>query len=315
MEVPVYLFTGFLEAGKTRFIQGTLEDKRFNAGESTLVLLCEEGVEEFDFSKMPDNGRNITVQTVESEEELTQSNLDAWRKACRAKRVLVEYNGMWMLDSFYSAMPEGWMIYQEICFVDSNTFLGYNANMRSLVVDKFNSCELVVFNRFRSDMDKLQFHKIVRATSRRSDIAYEDANGEVEYDNIEDPLPFDVNAAVIEIADEDYALWYRDLNENLNTYVGKTVKFKGIVTTEGKMTADSFVIGRHIMTCCQDDISYGGVICDWKGAKTLHQRDWITLTARVAFEYHKAYRGKGPVLKTQKVEAAEVPAQQIVTFY
>ena len=46
MEIPVYLFTGFLEAGKTRFIQETLEDERFNAGERTLLLLCEEGVEE-----------------------------------------------------------------------------------------------------------------------------------------------------------------------------------------------------------------------------------------------------------------------------
>ena len=32
MELPVYLFTGFLEAGKTRFIQETLEDRRFNSG-------------------------------------------------------------------------------------------------------------------------------------------------------------------------------------------------------------------------------------------------------------------------------------------
>ena len=39
-DVPVYLFTGFLEAGKTKFIQETLEDKRFNSGEKTMLLLC-----------------------------------------------------------------------------------------------------------------------------------------------------------------------------------------------------------------------------------------------------------------------------------
>ena len=315
MEIPVYLFTGFLESGKTTFIQGTMEDKRFNAGESTLILLCEEGMEEYDLSRMPGGGKNVSIRTVESEEDLTPENLSAWQSAAKAKRVMVEYNGMWMLDTLYAAMPEGWTIYQEICFMDAVTFLTYNANMRSLVVDKFNSCELVVFHRWTPDMDQMQFHKIVRATSRRSDIAYETAEGDVTYDDIEDPLPFDVNAPVIEIADTDYALWYRDLNEHMETYVGKTVKFKGLVAVEGKLPADSFVIGRHIMTCCEADITYGGIVCDWKGAKTLKQRDWITVTARLALEYHKAYRKKGPVLKVTKVEPAEVPEQQVVTYY
>ena len=44
--IPVYIFSGFLEAGKTKFIQDTMEDPEFNAGEKTLILLCEEGEEE-----------------------------------------------------------------------------------------------------------------------------------------------------------------------------------------------------------------------------------------------------------------------------
>ena len=47
-EVPVYLFCGFLDGGKTKFIQETLEDRRFNAGEKTLLLVCEEGEEEYE---------------------------------------------------------------------------------------------------------------------------------------------------------------------------------------------------------------------------------------------------------------------------
>ena len=51
MEIPVYLFTGFLESGKTTFIQETLEDSGFNMGERTLLLLCEEGEEEYHKSR------------------------------------------------------------------------------------------------------------------------------------------------------------------------------------------------------------------------------------------------------------------------
>ncbi len=43
-QIPVYLFTGFLEAGKTKFIQESMEDARVNSGERTLILLCEEGL-------------------------------------------------------------------------------------------------------------------------------------------------------------------------------------------------------------------------------------------------------------------------------
>ena len=51
--VPMYVFTGFLESGKTRFIQQTLEDPRFNSGERTLLLVLEEGEEEYDLSTYP----------------------------------------------------------------------------------------------------------------------------------------------------------------------------------------------------------------------------------------------------------------------
>ena len=38
-DVPVFLFTGFLESGKTKFIQETLEEKRFKSGESKLIIV------------------------------------------------------------------------------------------------------------------------------------------------------------------------------------------------------------------------------------------------------------------------------------
>ena len=173
---------------------------------------------------------------------------------------------MWMLDLLYQAMPENWAVYQEFMFADATTFLSYNNNMRQLVYDKLKSCELVVFNRFQPDMDKMAFHKIVRGASRRSDIAYEYANGKVVYDDIQDPLPFDVNAPVIQINDEDYALWYRDMSEEPKKYEGKTVKFKCRALKRGKLPKGCFVVGRHVMTCCVEDIQFAGLVCQWDKA-------------------------------------------------
>ena len=313
MEIPVYLFTGFLDAGKTRFIQETLEDARFNKGERTLLLICEEGEEEY----VPENfsGHNVTLHVVEEPDWFTPDRLAALQKRARAQRVVVEYNGMWQLDAFYGALPDSWTVYQEMCFADANTFLSYNTNMRSLVVDKLQGCELVIFNRCPNDVDKMALHKIVRGVSRRTDIAYDYADGHTEYDDIEDPLPFDVNAPVIDIADPDFALWYRDMNEEPDKYVGKTLRFTGLVATDGKLPKGTFIVGRHIMTCCVEDIQYGGVVALWEKADTLKTRDWVTVTATFAMEKHTAYRGVGPVLHVTQLAPATQPDEPVATFY
>lgn len=312
-EIPVYLFTGFLESGKTKFIQETLEDKRFNKGERTLLLVCEEGEEEYVPERF--SGENVFIQYIEDTSRFTPDRLSALVKRNKAERVVVEYNGMWQLSEFYNALPDDWTVYQEMMFADSTTFANYNANMRSLVVDKLQGCELVIFNRCTDATDKMPLHKIVRGISRRTDIAYDYCDGHVEYDDIEDPLPFDIEAPVIEIADRDFALWYRDMNEEPKKYVGKTLRFKGLVAADGKLPKDTFVIGRHIMTCCADDIQYGGLIAVWEGASGLKTRDWITVTATLEFEFNKGYRGKGPVLHVKSAESAQEPEEQVVTFY
>ena len=232
-EFLVFLFTGFLEAGKTKFIQETLEDPRFNQGQNLVLLLCEEGIEEYDLSSLEFN--NVFIETVENEEDLTPEFLTSIQQKHNADQMIVEYNGMWMVQTLYDAMPENWFIAQEFMFADSTTFLNYNANMRTFVFDKLQSAELVVFNRFKPEYDKMEFHKIVRGVSRRADIAYEYDDHRVEYDDIEDPLPFDLDAPVIEIEDDDYALWYRDISEDPKKYSGKTVKFKGLTIVNNRM--------------------------------------------------------------------------------
>ncbi len=312
-DIPVYLFTGFLEAGKTKFIQETLEDRRFCNGERTLLLVCEEGEEEYAPEQFADPA--VFIRVLESQDDLNPATLSRYVEETKAERVVIEYNGMWMLDALYTAMPEGWMVYQEFLFADATTFLGYNSNMRQLVYDKLKSCELVVFNRFRPEMDKMAFHKIVRGASRRADIAYEAPDGKVVYDDIEDPLPFDINAPVIEIRDEDFALWYRDLSEEPKKYEGKTVRFKCRALVRSKLPKETFVAGRHVMTCCVEDIQFAGLVCQWEHAGSIRDDSWMILTARINFKFNRAYGKRGPVLSYISAEPCEAPAQDVATFY
>ena len=312
-QIPVYIFTGFLEGGKTTIIQESLNDQNFNSGEKTLLLLCEEGIEELDPSAFW--GRNVTIHTIENESDLTAEHILEITKGKKIDRVIVEYNGMWLLQTLYEAMPAGWGVYQNMMFADANTFINYNNNMRQLMFDKIKDAEMIVLNRASESTDKEEIHKIIKGVSRRNQIVYDYPDGHVEYDDIEDPLPFDLNAPIIAIEDDDYALWYRDLSEEMDKYHNKTVKFKAIVARDPRLEKNSAVVGRHVMTCCVDDIQFSGMIAIFNGECKLKSKEWVTLKGVIKIEANKLYKSKGPVLYVENTEFAVKPAQEVATFY
>jgi len=313
MEIPVYMFSGFLEGGKTTFIQGTLEDERFDDNGTTLLLVCEEGLEEYDTDKF--KVKNVVVETIEDEVNLTNDVLLNFQKKHKMTRVIVEFNGMWNESNFINEMPEDWIIYQEMTFIKATDFVIFNKNMRQQMVDKLQGTNLLVLNRANDTIDKEEVHKIVRGVSRSADIVYEYADGHTEYDEIEDPLPFDIEADVIEIKDEDYAIWYRDLSEDMDKYIGKTVKFKGIIAHDDKFPKNTVVIGRHVMVCCEADITYRGLVCLGTVVNGLKKRDWVIVTGKIAKDYHEMYEGEGPILNATEIKMSKEPENQVATFY
>ncbi|MBQ1471665.1 GTP-binding protein [Eubacterium sp. AB3007] len=325
MEIPVYLFTGFLESGKTKFIQEALEGPDFNAGERTLLLLCEEGEEEYEPEKF--FGKNVFIETVDEEEDLTTELMISLQKKHKVERVIVEYNGMWELDNFYRYMPDEWLTYQEMMFADATTILTYNENMRQLVYDKLKSAELVVFNRcdrqvlegvFKEGLStKMRLHKLVRAANRKSQILYEYGPDDVEMDAIPDPLPFDINAPIITVKDDDYAEWYRDINEGQDKYEGKRIHIRGRLVNGGDIPMDHFVFGRHVMTCCVEDIQFAGLVARWtEEAAAFENGQWVEIYADIKVEEDPVYaeEGPGPVLYCTAVNPCEPAVPEVATF-
>ena len=313
-DIPVYLIAGFLDGGKTDFINGILEDG-FAREDKTLLICCEEGELEYEQKALD----NVTVVTVDEETALTCSQCKEWEKQYKPKQVLIEYNGMWLLQDLANNLPENWIVYQCIATADGTTALTYarDNSMRSLLLDKIARSELIVFNRaeaVNNDAARQELHKLVRQASRKCDIAYEFADGSVAYDDIPDPLPFDLNAPIIEIGADDFGIWYMDCQDEPQKYTGKTVRFLAQVCQTNRAGKNSFVPGRFAMTCCVQDIQFVGFPCSYDGYKALEQRAWVTVTAKVNYKFHNIYRGKGPVLTAISVEPAEKPQNDVVTF-
>ena len=312
-QIPVYAFTGFLDSGKTKFIQETLEDPRFNAGERTLLLVFEEGEEEYDFSAYP--YQNVYLETLD-QQTVTARELQALAKKYKVQRVVAELNGMQQVGDLYMRFPENWVVAQEVMFADATTIMTYNANMRNLVMDKLVGAQMVVFNRMEKGADIMPFHRLARAANRRIDILYDYTDGSTSYDDVEDPLPFDINAPVIQVMDEDYALWYRDVSEEPQKYDGKTVCFKAQVAMLRRDKNGMFAPGRFVMTCCVEDIQFCGIPCRYDRADSLEPRSWVMVTAKITAEKHPLYKGEmGPMLTALKVVKDAEPANpDVATF-
>lgn len=318
MEIPVYIINGFLESGKTTFIRETLKDPDFTANERTLIIVCEEGEEEYDAKSLA--ACHACAVTVEEMEELNKKHLAELQNRYKPQRVMIELNGMWNVEEFMQAeLPKDWVIVQLITLIDASTYQNYLNNMRAIMMGQYKMADTIIFNRCDQSTDKLALRRSVKIVNRKGQIIYESADG-VTDDAGEEVLPFDIDADVIDICDDDYGLWYMDAMDNPQKYDGKTIKFCGMVYRSEKLPKHSFVPGRFAMTCCADDIAFIGFLCkvgEGTGPlsfEMLKNRSFINITAKIKVEFYRGYHGRGPVLYAQNIERAEEPEEKLVYF-
>lgn len=311
--IPIYLITGFLESGKTSFLKEILvEDGDFDDGDRGLLILCEEGEEEFDEKQLAEI--NVDVITVEEEEDFNEEFLLNCVAHYRPERILIEMNGMWDFDWLFGpGLPRRLEIAQVITLVDGSTFSVYLNNMRSIMSRLFQCTEMVIFNRCREDMDLHSFRRTVRGLNPGVMIGFEGEDGEPIDPGMDVP-PYDLDAEVIQVEDEDYGLWFLDVLENKERYEGRKVRFRAKVKKSRRFPEGCFVPGRNVMNCCEEDIQFVGLLCRSEFGELLKSRQWIWLTAEIRYEYHKEYDEESPVLVGLSYERAEAPEVDTVLF-
>lgn len=313
MEVPVYLFTGFMDSGKTSLITQTLLENDFGAGARTLILACEDGDVEYDEEKLQE--MKAIVVGVSSQEEFTKEYLEDCDKTLKPDQVFIEYNGTWDAATILEMeLPKDWEIVQSLATVDASTFEMYLNNMRAMMMEQVFHTDVVIFNRCTEDTPKGKFRRTIKAINRKAQIVYEREDGTIDQSDMEE-LPYDITQKEIEITDADYGIFYLDVQEEPKKYEGKIVKFLALVYRPEKYAKKAmFVPGRFAMTCCAEDIQFVGLKCKYDKANEIPHKSWINLTAEIHVEFAREYRGKGPVLYALNVEPAEEPEDGLVYF-
>jgi uncharacterized repeat protein (TIGR03943 family) len=120
---------------------------------------------------------------------------------------------------------------------------------------------------------------------------------------------------VVEIENKDYAIFYRDIAENPHEWDGKTVSFLALVAKDKDFQKNTLLLGRHVMTCCADDIKYLSLAAETSAAENFKSYDWVRVRARVAIKFNRLYKSKGPVFLVEEITLSEKPAEPVATFY
>jgi len=310
--IPVYLITGFLDGGKSHFLQFTMQEDYFNDGSKTLLILCEEGEEEYTPELLKKTRTNMVV--LEDIEELTADYLKLVSAKYKPERVLIEYNGMWSVTKFLQIdMPKNWMIYQIITILDGQNFGLYLNNIKMTAMELLTNTDMVIFNRCTEDSDMVMYQRAVRSVNPRCELVFEDTEGN-ELECPEPDLPYKLEDDPINIIDEDYTSFFLDLSEHPDRYEGKNVVFTLQIMQDKAFPARMFVGGRRAMTCCEADIRFLPFVFLYQDAKSLKNQSWAKVTASMKWEFHEAYKEEGPVFHVSALETVKRPKDELVYF-
>lgn len=172
---------------------------------------------------------------------------------------------------------------------------------------------MIIFNRCDGIEDLASYRRNIKAVNQTADVIFEDANGEID-EIFEEDLPYDLEQEIIELDNHGYGIWYLDSLDHLERYVGKTIRFKGMVLIPDDFPKGYFVPGRMAMTCCADDMAFLGFACEYAGAGSLKEKDWVEVTATIRKEYWKDYQGEGPILHASSVVKTKAPKEEWISF-
>lgn len=308
MEIPVYAVCGFLDGGKTNFINGILEDG-FAARDRTLLLCCEEGEEEYDERFL----KNVNVVVQDEEEGFTPEALEAIQKRYKPKQVLIEYNGMWPFESLFQNLPKNWVLYQIMSFVDAGTFDNYSKNMGQIMMEKITAADMIVFNRCTEELRDSLRKRNLRMVNRRADMFLEYKDGSSEDYLTGEESPFDLSEPVFRLPDDDFGVWYVDAMDHPDRYDGHEMELTVLMCHSTKYKG-VHCPGRFVMVCCANDITFMGVACKGKDLEKYPNKTWVRIRCTVRKEFHEAYKGEGPVLYASRVEPCEKPENDVITF-
>lgn len=303
-EIPVFLFGGFLDSGKTTLIKQIIEGEEAYQSYNTLIISTEEGEVEYDSDWIKENEINfVLIEDDEFKDE--QYFLDLVKKY-NPKQIVIELNPFIDFNEF--KLPRSFKIVQEITLFDASKFELYFNNMKPLINRMVQYASLVVFNRCENNLNLNKYRRNIRSFNQDTQIAFENSDGKLTT-LLDEDLPYDINSDVIHLKDEDYPIWYLDMSESFRKYQNKQITFKAYIRD---VNLNTIVVGRQIMTCCLDDIQFYGFECITD--EFVYNNSFVEITCTPIINYSEIALREVLMLQALNIKKLEYVEEEYLSF-
>ena len=310
MVTPVFVVTGFLDSGKTTMIKETLMEQEWIEPGLTLLLLCEEGDEEYPKEYLDE--KDMVLLKIDDIKQLNPTFFKNCEKNYHPAQIVIEYNGMWKLEDLLTIKyPRSFELQGVYSTVDGTTLDMYLMNMRNMLMEQLTESELIVVNRCAPGVDRSGFRRALKVQNPMAQLIFEGLDGKIIEPSEED-LPYDVKGDKIVIDDMDFGVWYVDAYDHPELYLHKEIEFKAQTFRPKGMKDNMFVPVRQIMTCCAADVRYYGYPCKAEKKIEITKRAWVRVRVRFEYESLAAFGSKQPVLYLIDMEPADQPEEEVV---
>ena len=283
MQIDVFLITGFFHSGKTTWIKRILE-KEQSIKKPILYIKCEDGDEKI--SEIESQKYEVKEIYIPEIEQYDSNELEQIRKSKECQSVVIEWNGFWPSSDVYRNLPDEWKIIEKIFVADATELITYNRNLSAMVEDKIAYASKAYINRITDSELEMECRKIIRKSSRRARIYFEDINHDICEDTEVIDTPYDLNETEIKISDPVFSYWLMDMKRRQQCYLNK------IFDTKGQMRKDKdgdISFGRMVTTGRIQDAEFWSIPVEFEGQKEFEEDGWYLVQGEIKEKDHKLF--------------------------
>ena len=298
-ETETRLVYGFLDAGKTTYIQDCVENDRFYKKGSTLVLCFEKGVAAYDGDLLAERNASAAYYSGGDIRAFCEDSL----KKYSPDRVYVEMNAM--TQDLREQLPECMKVSFSVMLIDWATMPVYYVNMMQMMKQMVSESDQVTFRGCPSAELLKPYSQAFRLMNPKASYLRQDPMGyhEKAFGIF---LPFSLEDETITVSEKDYLPFWLDALDHPEHYDGKKMRFAGPLEIRRSEADGRLSCGRVVMTCCMADLQFMSV-----GLEGEEDEGWAAIDARGVLA-SDGYGQKRLKLMPESISRMEAPKELIL---
>ena len=112
------------------------------------------------------------------------------------------------------------------------------------------------------------------------------------------------------ISSKNYTNILKTVNEDVDTYIGKKIKFTGYIYRVNDLSENQFILARNMVISSDYQYVIVGFLCEYNDIKDFQNSTWVEITGEIQ---KGSYHGSDmPIVKISNIKKVDKPNDEYV---